>query len=256
MHQPVLQIKDLNFSYGPTVILKNINLSLYKDDFLGLIGPNGGGKTTLLKLILGLLKPQSGEISMDGEKASVRISKKIGYVPQILNFEEYFPITVEEVVLTGRLGSKSFVGYYNKEDYKIAADCLNKVGLTEFAKKHLAELSGGEKQRVYIARALACQPKLLLLDEPTSNIDRRVETVFYDLLALLNKDIPIIIVSHDIGAVSSQVNKIACLNRELFYHDSKELTPEMLENVYHCPIDLIAHGVAHRVFDYHERESE
>ena len=252
MSEKVIEINSLNFSFGITRVLEDINLTVNKSDFLGIIGPNGGGKTTLFKLILGLLKPDSGKILLGGREISPHVTKVIGYVPQILSFETHFPINVRDVVLMGRLGKKGLFSKYDKNDYESVKDSLSKVNLEEYEDKHLADLSGGERQRVFIARALATDPKILLLDEPTSNIDASVEKSFYELLSKLNKNIPIIIISHDIGVISSHVNKIACLNRKLFYHDSKELTPEMLENVYHCPIDLIAHGVAHRVFADHE----
>lgn len=256
MEEKVIEIKNVSFSYGERPVLENVNLSVYKKDFLGIIGPNGGGKTTLLKLMLGLLKPVFGEIALMGGGILLKNTRKIGYVPQMTSYESHFPVRVKDVVLMGRLGQKGIFGGYSKGDREKAVEALERVGLKDFTYRCLTELSGGERQRVFIARALAADPKILLLDEPTSNVDAAAEKNFYELLSLLNKEIPIVIVSHDVGAISRNVNKIACLNGRLVYHDSGELTQDMLENIYHCPIDLIAHGVAHRVFAKHEHESK
>lgn len=250
--QKILEIKSLYFSYRSSPILENVNLTIRKGDFLGIIGPNGGGKTTLLKLILGLLKPDSGEIRFEAQRLTTRHPRKMGYVPQILDYEDHFPITVRDIILTGRLGLKGVFSRYNVNDRKIAEKVIEDLGLKDFAGSCLCDLSGGERQRVLIARALTQEPSVMLLDEPTSNMDAKVEKRFYEILKELSKSMPVVIVSHDIGAISSHVNRIACLNRELVYHDSKELTQEMIEKAYHCPIDLIAHGVAHRVLKEHK----
>lgn len=245
----ILELKNIYVYYHDNLVLEDINLNVFENDFIGIIGPNGGGKTTLLKTILGIIKPASGHIYLcEG------LNKRncFGYVPQTSNIDYLYPISVLDVVKTGRLVKKRILKGYDKNDFEIAIDAIKKMDLLEYQNKLFGNLSGGEKQRTLIARALATNPQILLLDEPTSNVDSRVGYRFYELLSELNKEITIIMVSHDIGAISQNVKKIACLNRKLVYHDSKEITKEMLENVYHCPVDLIAHGIPHRVFPEHK----
>lgn len=235
-----ISIKDLNVVFGDFLVLQDINLQIQEKEFLGIIGPNGGGKTTLLKALLGLIKPTSGEIKIFNEPLHVN-RKYIGYVPQFSNFEKDYPISVYDVVKLGTIGNKE-----NKKSIDINS-VLAKVEMLEFKDRLIGQLSGGQKQRVLIARALASNPKILLLDEPTASVDTKSGKTFYELLKVLNEEITIVLVSHDIGVLSQYVKKIACLNKNLAYHDSKEITHEMLESAYHCPVDLIAHGVPHRV---------
>jgi len=180
----------------------------------------------------------------------------MGYVPQYTVFDREFPINVRDVVLMGRLSKASLLRRYSALDKQIAERMLERVGMQSFSHRQIGRLSGGQLQRVLIARALASQPKILLLDEPTSSIDVESETGLYELLKELNQSITIVLVSHDIGAISRHVNSIACLNRKLYHHGSKELTPEVVESVYGCPIDLLAHGAPHRVLDHHHHEGE
>ncbi|MBN1637581.1 MAG: metal ABC transporter ATP-binding protein [Ignavibacteriales bacterium] len=245
----ILELKNIYVFYYDNLILEDINLKVYENDFIGIIGPNGGGKTTLLKTILGILKPASGRIYLC---EGLNKQNCFGYVPQTSNIDFLYPISVLDVVKTGRLNKNKIFKTYDKNDIDIAFDSLKKMDLLKYQNILFGNLSGGEKQRVLIARALTTNPKILLLDEPTSNVDSKVGYHFYELLSQLNKDITIIMVSHDIGAISQNVKKIACLNRKLVYHDSKEITKEMLEKVYHCPVDLIAHGIPHRVFPEHK----
>ncbi len=245
-----IEIKELYFKYENNLVLENISLEVPKGEFLGIIGPNGGGKTTLLKAILGLVKPDSGSIEIFGSSIA-RNQHLVGYVPQYSLFDLDYPISVMDVVLTGRLGRKRMLKGFDGEDKEIAENALDLVGLSSFRNRLAGELSGGEKQRVLIARALAKKPKILLLDEPTASVDATSGKNFYSILQGLNPEMTIILVSHDIGAVSQNVKKIACLSRTLVFHDSKELTNEMIEAAYHCPVDLIAHGVAHRVLNKH-----
>ncbi|MDZ7766175.1 MAG: metal ABC transporter ATP-binding protein [Melioribacteraceae bacterium] len=249
-----IEVNNVYFKYEEVNILEEINFSVDDRDFVGIIGPNGGGKTTLIKILVGLLKPQQGEVKIFGQSVS-KAKNLIGYVPQIFNFDPNYPISVEEVVLLGRLtaGRKSF---RNKTDLKIVHDCLEKVGMIDYKHELIGNLSGGQKQRVLIARAIAVQPKILILDEPTASIDSRAGKNFYDLLDELNKEMTIIMISHDIGVVSQYVKKIACLNKNLVFHDSKEISKEMLEQTYQCPVDLIAHGLPHRVLDEHEHHHD
>jgi len=252
--EEIVRLKDVWVYYEANVwVLEGVNLSIYREDFLGIIGPNGGGKTSLLKVILGLVKPVRGEVKVLGESPE-KNRKFIGYVPQYNVFDREFPVSVLDVVLMGRLGKRGLVRRYNPEDEEIALDALKKVGMFDFKNRQIGKLSGGEQQRVFVARALVSQPKLLLLDEPMSNIDVSMRADFYELLESLRKQVAIVLVSHDLSAISIYVDKIACLNRRLFYHGSKEITAEELEEVYQCPIQLIAHGVfPHRVLKEHRK---
>lgn len=240
-----IEITNLSFSYDALNVLDDVNLVVEENDFLGIIGPNGGGKSTLIKLITGLLKPEKGTIRLYGEPPSAA-RNVIGYVPQHFNFEANYPISVFDVVKMGRIGKDK-----NGAKKEIVEESLKKVYMLDYKDRLIGELSGGQKQRVLIARALAVKPKILLLDEPTASIDSQFGKSFYELLTELNKSLTIILVSHDIGVVSRYVKKIGCLNKQLVFHDSKEITPDMLEKAYQCPVDLIAHGVPHRVLDEH-----
>jgi len=248
----VIRLDDVWVKYGDLTILEEINLSVQNLDFLGIIGPNGGGKTTLLKVILGLVKPIRGKVTVLGNPPE-KSRRFIGYVPQITQFDRDFPITVLDVVLMGRLGRKGFLGKYGEEDEKVACEALESVEMLELKDRQVGKLSGGQLQRVLLARALATNPRILLLDEPTASIDEPTKTELYELLKSLNQKITIILVSHDIGVISSYVDKIACLNRRLFYHGSKEIDRETIEKTYQCPVDLIAHGVPHRVLRKHKK---
>ncbi len=242
-----LELDHVWAGYDDHDILKDVTLSVDEQEFLGIIGPNGGGKTTLLKVILGILKPNRGTVKVFGQPPS-RVHRLIGYVPQYLQFDRQFPISVWDVVLMGRLGKLGMRPFYSKQDKEAALDALSQVQMEEFRGVQLSTLSGGQQQRVLIARALCSDPKLILLDEPTASIDKKMQKSIYELLTEINKSTTIILVTHDIGVLSSYVKKIGCINKYLIYHDDRELTKEMLEAAYECPVDLIAHGVPHRVF--------
>jgi zinc transport system ATP-binding protein len=246
----VILLEDVWVEYDGLPVLEEINLSVQEQDFVGIIGPNGGGKTTLLKVLLGLVEPARGRVRILGRepRAACRF---VGYVPQYTEFDHAFPISVWDVAVMGRLGSRGLLRPYTEEDRRAAEDALRQVDMLQHRDRRMGELSGGERQRVYVARALAGNPELLLLDEPTASVDTRVVGSIYDVLGALNQRVTIVLVSHDIGVVSSYVKTIACLNRRLIYHHSKEITAEMLEAAYHCPVDLIAHGLPHRVLDPH-----
>ncbi|HEY51521.1 MAG TPA: ABC transporter ATP-binding protein [Dehalococcoidia bacterium] len=232
-------------------VLEDINLSIESKDFLGIIGPNGGGKTTLLKVILGLIKPNRGRVTVLGMPPE-RGRKYIGYISQFNLFDHDFPISVLEVVLMGRYNKSGLFHRYREEDREAAITALKTVDMLGYKDRQVGRLSGGEQQRVFIARALVTNPRLLLLDEPTASIDPNMQAEFYELLDRLKEDMAIVLVSHDISAVSIYVSEIACLNHQLFYHGSKEVSAEELEKAYHCPIQLIAHGtVPHRVLREH-----
>jgi zinc transport system ATP-binding protein len=247
----IVRLKDIRVNYGDILALEDITLSIFQHDFLGIIGPNGGGKSTLLKVMLGLIKPDSGSVSIFGEPPE-QVRHRIGYVSQHYAFDRDFPASVRDVVMMGHYGKTGLFRRYNYQDRTMSEKALERVGMLEHRGKQIGKLSGGEQQRVLIARALVAEPELLFLDEPTTSIDPTMQTEFYELLEELKKNMTIVMVTHDIGAVSVYVDKIACLNRQLYYHGSKEITPEILEATYKCPIQLIAHGtVPHRVLKEH-----
>ncbi len=251
MHQNIACLHHVWVKYNDVVALEDVNLCLHAGDFVSVIGPNGGGKTSLLKLLLGLVKPTQGRVEVLG-KAPEQARQEIGYVPQQATLDKHFPISVWDVALMGRLGRIPLLKKYTAEDRDLASEALQKVKLYDLKDRHIAKLSGGQQQRVLIARALVTNPKLLLLDEPTASVDTEIKRDIYELLVELNDQMTIVMVSHDIGVVSSYTKTIACLNRTLVYHEEKNLTPEMLATTYQCPIDLIAHGVPHRVLAPHQ----
>lgn len=257
MSQPIVQIENVSFSYGKQPILENVRLNIPEGDFIAMIGPNGGGKTTLLKLILGLLQPVSGTISVMG-KPAFKASHLIGYVPQNVHINQRFPISAIDIVLMGKLTPKKRKPWYTKQDRHSAMQALERMELDAYADHRIGDLSGGQRQRVFIARALVSQPKLLLLDEPTASIDTRGQADFYGLLMKLNTDTTILLVSHDLLAISFHVKSVACVNRQLHYHNRPEITGDMLEAMYPCtsnktcPVELVAHGLPHRVLKDHE----
>jgi zinc transport system ATP-binding protein len=247
----VISVSGLWAGYEDEVVLEDINLTLMPLDFVGLIGPNGGGKTTLLKVLVGLLTPLRGAVRIMGHPVAVG-RPHIGYVPQVLHADRMFPISVRDVVYMGRLGRRGILRRYDSTDSDAVDATLRDLDLLDLRHRPFGDLSGGQRQRTLIARALAAEPSLLLLDEPTASVDLRVREHVYDLLARLNERITILLVTHDMGVISSYVKTVGCLNRRLHYHGQRELTPQMMEDAYHCAIDLIAHGVPHRVLSEHE----
>jgi zinc transport system ATP-binding protein len=243
-----VEIKNVSISFNEMSVLHDINLSIEENDFMAIIGPNGGGKSTLLKIILGLLTPDTGEVKVFG-KDPHKVRNLIGYLPQKVSFDPEFPINVFDTVLLGRY--KGLFKGYSKEDKTAVIRALKEIDLLKLKDRQISKLSGGQMQRVFIARAIVRQPKLLIMDEPMSSIDPEMQNSFYELLSNLKNEMAIVLVSHDVGAVSSQVDKIACLNRELFYHGPVEESAEGLEEVYKCPLELISHGIPHRVLKKH-----
>lgn len=243
---PYIRLKEVSASYESTVALEKVNLEISSSDFIGVIGPNGGGKTSLLKLILGIMRPSSGIIERNLTK------EQIGYLPQISQFDKQFPITVQDVVRSGisRSGRRGRVPKRAENEWITSS--LETVGMSELAQRPIGSLSGGELQRTMLARAIISDPKLLVLDEPNTYVDNRFEQELYELLVSLNDRMAIMLVSHDVGTVSSYVKTIACVNRNLHYHPSNQITNEQLA-VYNCPIELVAHGpVPHRVIETHK----
>ncbi len=251
MAEEIIKLEDIWAHYDDVTVLEGVTFSVEHGDFLGIIGPNGSGKTTLLKVILGLIKPSRGRVSVLG-KPPEQSRRDVGYVSQNALFDRSFPINVWDVVMMGRYNQTGLFHRYSAEDQKIAQEALQTVGMLEHKSQQIGRLSSGEQQRVFIARALATRPKLLLLDEPMASIDSKMQTEFYEILEGLRQSMAIVLVSHDISAISIYVDKIACLNRQLFYHGSKEISPEVLEGTYKCPVHMIAHGtIPHRVLKEH-----
>ena len=246
----VISVRRLWAGYDNEPVLEDINLSVEELDFIGLIGPNGGGKTTLLKVLLGLLPPTRGEVQIMGQ--SIKEGRRhVGYVPQAVEFDRDFPISVWDVARMGRLGRRRLLQRYTAGDDEAVAQALRDVDMLHLRGHPIGDLSGGQRQRVYIARALAAKPRILLLDEPMASVDPQVSASIYELLSHLNERITILMISHDMNAISSHVKTVGCLNHRLFYHGDKQITPDMLDAAYQCPVDLIAHGVPHRVFPEH-----
>ncbi len=251
MNIPAIEMKDVYFSYEKTPILENITFALKQGDFLGIIGPNGSGKTTLLKLMLGLIKPDRGMIKILG-KPPHHVKHRIGYVPQNTDFNVTFPISVLDVALMGRLSRSRIGKWYSGEDFPSTEDALRKVGMWKHRRVSIGSLSGGQRQRVFIARALATDPDLLFLDEPTASVDLEFGTNLFDLLHQLNETVTIVTITHDVGVISRHVKSVACVNKSLTFHSDKQISAEMIDDAYQCPVDLIAHGLPHRVLPIHE----
>lgn len=240
----IVDLQHIFFSYGDVPVLEDVSIKLKQNDFLSIIGPNGGGKTTILKIILGLIEPDKGSVFVFGNSPKAA-RKFIGYLPQLFTFDYDFPVSIMDVVLMGRLGKRGLGRSYTKEDYQICLEALGEVGMEYLKDIQIGDLSGGQRQRVFIARALATNPKLLLLDEPVASVDTRWQQTFYELLQELNKEIAIIMVTHDISVVSTYIDKIACLNRRLYYHGSKKEGMHKISEMYEYPVQLITHDTPH-----------
>jgi zinc transport system ATP-binding protein len=232
-------------------VLEGVDLQVNQGDFLAIIGPNGGGKTVLLKVILGLLTPDRGQVRVFG-KPPHRARGQIAYVPQYPRFDPGFPIRVLDVVLMGRLRGGFLGARFESEDCERAHAALDEMGLSDAADKQIGRLSGGQLQRVLIARALAVNARFLILDEPTASLDPQIAGELYERLKSSADEMAVIVVSHDIGVISQHVKTVACMNRRLHYHASKEITEEMIEATYGCPVDFMVHRHTHRVLEDHE----
>ena len=250
---PVIEVKNLDFGYTPDVLnLENVSFTVNAGAFGCIVGPNGGGKSTLLKLLLGLLKPQSGSIQVFGSSPEIARTR-IGYMPQYHLLDDVFPATVLEVALMGRL-KPGMCGAYRREDVECARDALREMECSQLEKRRFSALSGGQKQRVLIARALAGKPDLLLLDEPTANIDPGAEERFYATLAELRRRMTVLTVSHDLGFVMREVDQIICVNRQVQIHQAADFTAETANQIYHHQVNLIRHE--HSCFCHCQAEGE
>lgn len=256
MNEPAIEFEAVSCGYNGSPALEGVNLSVPRGEYLAVLGPNGGGKTTLLKLLLGLLKPDTGTVRVLGQSPD-EASRRVGYMPQFTATGRAFPISVLQTVLLGRLTARSYWPWWPRADRDKALECLERVGVKHVADKALSDLSGGQRQRVFIARALACDPELLLLDEPTASVDPEGRASLQELLGELAKTLTVVLVSHDVSVISRHVTSVACVNRTVHFHPRPEITPEMFGMMYQCgphgcPVELIAHAMPHRVLAAHE----
>ncbi len=237
---PAIAIRDLSFAYNGEQVLSGVNLTVAPRDFAAVVGPNGGGKTTLLKLILGLLSPSAGSLLVLG-RPPANARTQIGYMPQHPQMDYSFPVTVMDVVLMGRLGCGTGLGRYSRTDQQAARQALGQVGLADLGARPFHDLSGGQRQRVLIARALAGEPRLLLLDEPTANVDVRGEREVFELLKELNQNIAVVVVSHDLGFVSPYVQNVICVNRRVVSHPTSQVTGQVIAEIYGGEVNMVRH---------------
>lgn len=240
MNKVVIDIEDVSYNYGSVPVLENVSLQVYEDEFIGIIGPNASGKSTLLKLILGLLEPDSGTIRIKHSELP-NLSGLIGYVPQHLTFSRDFPITVQETVMLGHVTNRSRLYGYSRQEREAARHAMQVLELDDLTDRQVGSLSGGQLQRVLIARALVCKPEILILDEPTANIDIRAEEDIFALLKNYSEHMTIIVVSHDIAFISAYVDRVACLNRTLVCHSTESISGKMIEELYQTPVKMIDH---------------
>jgi zinc transport system ATP-binding protein len=257
MNESVVEISDVSFAFNGRSILRQVSLGIQAGDFMAMIGPNGGGKTTLIKLMLGLLKPSSGTIRIFNQPPE-RASHRIGYVPQNTHINPDFPVSALDVVLMGQLQPGNRWIRHSKQDRVVAHEALDKMGMGTHCHRRIGELSGGQRQRVFIARALVCEPDILLLDEPTAHIDTKGQTDLYQLLRTLNQTITIVVVSHDLLLVSPYVKSVACVNGRVHYHPRRQLVGESMENMCPCtaeeicPVELVARGLTKNLLKHYK----
>ncbi len=233
-----IRLNNVSFAYKQQAILENVTLSIPRREFASIVGPNGGGKTTLLKLLLGLIQPDQGKIQVLGttpEKARGRV----GYMPQYAHLDMNFPATVLDVVLMGRLRKTTF--WFSSKDRSQAMAAIETVGMTAFVHTGFNTLSGGQRQRVLIARALCGKPDILLLDEPTANVDHETEENLFAILRELNRDMTILVVSHDLGFVSKYVKTVICVNRQVVFHPTTLVEGTMIKDIYYGDLKMVRH---------------
>ncbi|MFB6343410.1 metal ABC transporter ATP-binding protein [Saccharicrinis sp. FJH62] len=247
----ILELSHISAGYDKKRAIEDISLTISQNDFIGFIGPNGGGKTTLVKVIVGLLQPERGTLqAYRNNKVSDRL--RVGYLAQKNQIDHQFPIRVREVVSSGII--KKWNMRYSREELRKTDELLERLHLSHLKSASISEISGGEMQRALLGRAIISDPDLLILDEPNTYLDQHSEDMLYSILNELNQHMAIILVSHDLGIISSYVKTIACINYTMHYHPNNEITEEMLES-YQCPVELITHGkVPHRVLKDHLHE--
>lgn len=249
--EPAIELEGVTLRREGHTLLEEVSLRVAPREYIAILGPNGGGKTTLLRVILGLERPDAGRVRVLGGTPA-RARGRVGYVPQRVRFDLDFPIRVIDVVRMGRLGRGRLGRRRRERDERAVRRAMERVEVDALAERALGGLSGGELQRVLLARALALEPEILLLDEPTASLDERVGRDVWSLLDELARDVTLVLVSHDVGTIARSVQSIACLNRRLFAHPAHALTREALERTYGSPVELVAHDVPHRVL--HEPE--
>lgn len=253
MHK-LIELEHTTAGFNHTPAIEDANLTIHSDDFIGIIGPNGGGKTTLLKVILGLQKPWKGRVIYHSPGICRGEYGKMGYLPQINQFDAHFPISVFEVVRSGLVNRKKIFGGYHSGDTEKTLQVLKDIGIEELKNKNIGDLSGGQKQRVFLGRAIVSDPEILFLDEPNTYVDNKFERELYEMLRRLNERMAIVLVTHDIGTISSYIKSIVCVNKSVHHHESNTITEQQLF-VYNCPIQLITHGeVPHTVLKRHNHE--
>ena len=248
----LLELKNVTAGYDGTPIIHNIDFTVSSGDFIGIIGPNGGGKTTLLKVILGIIKPYKGTVKLNSQLANLQ-TKKIGYLPQYNNFDRKFPITVRDIVLSGFITRSGLLKQYSAQEKARANLLMEEMGIDKLKNISASELSGGQVQRALLCRALASDPEMIILDEPNTYVDNQFEHELYKKLKQLNqKGKAILLVTHDVGTVSYYIKGIACVNETLVYHPSNIITEQQMA-AYNCPLQLITHGdVPHTVLKKHD----
>ena len=252
MDDILLSIVNASVSLGGVTVLEDVSIDVRKNDFMGIIGPNGGGKTTLIKLMLGLIKPYKGEVIYHIPHSLGK--SKVGYLPQVHGFDNKFPISVQDVVLSGISGKRKLISRHTAEDKEKAAYWMNKLGIIKLQKKPVGNLSGGEMQRVFLCRSLISEPELIILDEPDTYVDNLFERELYEELRELNDRMAIVLVSHDVGTITYYIKSIACVNKHIHYHPSNIITEKQLAS-YNCPVQIITHGdVPHTVLGKHDHE--
>lgn len=248
MNRPLVKLEQVTTGYLSEPVLKTVDLEVYPEDFIGVIGPNGGGKTTLVKAMLGLIPLFSGKVAFPLGKP------RTGYLPQVSQIDKSFPITVREVVSSGLKAGNAWFPHLTKKQREQVNRMLDEAGISNLAGKPIGELSGGQLQKALLSRALINKPQLLILDEPNTFVDKYFEEDLYRWLKELNREMAIMLISHDIGTISPIIKTIACVNGTLHYHPSNQISEEVLK-VYNCPVDIIAHGpVPHRVLKEHSHE--
>jgi zinc transport system ATP-binding protein len=246
-----IEIRDLSFAYGNTLVLDKVQVTLEEGDFLGLIGPNGGGKTTLIRLILGVLEPRIGSITLLG-KSPREGRKQAGYIPQEVSSNLAFPISVLDTVLMGLAGKRGVFRSFTGDDRKSAYRILEELNCADLASRQIGALSGGQRQKVLLARAMVAQPRILFLDEPTASIDASGQNEIYEHLKRMNRrGTTVVLTTHNIGAISTYIQSIACVNKHFHFHPEGALDEAAIQATFGCPVDLIAHGIPHRVLHKH-----